>query len=312
LNIEPDNYSPEAAAILEELGRLDNTVLSGEALMQRLGEYDVMIVRLANQIDSKVIDAGRHLKAIVTATTGLDHIDVAYAQSKGIAILSLRGEYEFLRSIPATAEHTWGLLLALLRHIPAAHQSVLAGEWNRDRFRGRDLAGQTLGILGLGRIGEKIARYGTAFGMRVVAFDPYRKNWIDGVERCASQAELLRRSQVFSIHVPLNDSTRNLIGREELKLLPYNAVLVNTARGEVIDETALVEALENGQLAGAALDVLCDERSEARLASPLVAYARAHNNLVLTPHIGGATLESMAATEIFMARKLQAFLQEKV
>lgn len=290
---------------------VDSISLSGDALLQRLGEYDVLIVRLANQIDRKVIDTGTRLKAIVTATTGLDHIDIAYAQTKGIVVLSLRGEYEFLRSIPATAEHTWGLLLALTRHIPAAHSSVLAGEWDRDHFRGHDLAGQTLGILGLGRIGEKVARYGAAFGMRVLAFDPYRQAWIEGVERCDSQVDLLRQSQVFSIHVPLNETTRNLIGREELNLLPHGAVLINTARGEVVDEIALVEALESGRLAGAALDVLCDERSKVLHASPLITYARTHDNLLLTPHIGGATIESMAATENFMARKLQAFLQKK-
>jgi D-3-phosphoglycerate dehydrogenase len=308
LNLEPDNYSSQAAAILAEVGMLENAHFDMDELLRRLGDYDALIVRLAYQIDRKVIDAGRRLKAIVTATTGLDHIDVAYAQSKGIAVLSLRGEYEFLRSIPATAEHTWGLLLALLRHIPAAHASVLMGEWERDRFRGHDLSGQTLGILGLGRIGEKIARYGLAFNMRVQAFDPYRQTWIDGVGRSETQVDLLQQSQVFTIHVPLNDSTQGLIGREELELLPRGAVLINTARGEVVDEAALIAVLESGHLAGAALDVVCDERSEGRKDSSLLAYARSHASLVLTPHIGGATVESMAATEIFMARKLQAYL----
>jgi len=312
LNAEPDNYSARAEAVLAEIGTVENFTIPNptpDLFLGRLAEADVLIVRLARQINREVLDAGKRLKAIVSATTGLDHIDLAYAESRGIKVLSLRGEYEFLRSIPATAEHTWGLLLALLRQIPEAHASVLRGEWTRDLFRGHDLAGQTLGILGLGRIGEKIARYGLAFGMRVLAYDPYRSPWIEGVERCHTQAELLKQSQIFTIHVPLNPTTVNLVSSREIGLLPFGAVLINTARGEVIDEAALLAALESGQVAGAALDVLCDERGPARQASPLAAYARQHTNLLLTPHIGGATYESMAATEIFMAQKLKTYLE---
>ena len=308
LNAEPDRYSPEAESILKLAGEVQAKPLTRLQLLECLPEFDALIVRLGFQVDREMIDRGGRLKAIVTATTGLDHIDVAYAREKGIQVLSLRGEYEFLRSIPATAEHTWGLLLALIRNIPSAFQSVLRGEWERDRFRGRDLAGRRLGILGLGRIGEKIARYGMAFSMEVCAFDPYRQAWIAGVQKMDSQADLLRVSQVFTIHVPLNDQTRLLVGKDELALLPEGAVLINTARGEVLDEPALLEALETGRLAGAALDVIWNERSPEQAQSKLIDYASRHANLIVTPHIGGATLESMAMTEVFMARKLAAYL----
>lgn len=311
LNLEPENYAAEALAVLQSLGEVETGPLDRPALLDRIGEFEVLIVRLAHQIDREVLDRAGRLKVIVSATTGLDHLDLECAAAKGIAVLSLRGETDFLRSIPATAEHTWALLLALVRRIPAAHASVLAGEWQRDRFRGADLAGKTLGLLGLGRIGEKVARYGLAFGMRVVAFDPYRAGWPDGVERLASQADLLARSQVFSIHVPLNTETEGLIGAAELDLLPPGALLINTSRGQVLDEAALLAALESGRLGGAALDVLRDERGVNLVESPLVCYARTHENLVLTPHIGGATRESMAATEIFMAHKLRAFLNQR-
>jgi D-3-phosphoglycerate dehydrogenase len=277
-------------------------------LLERIGDFDVLIVRLGHAIDREVLERAGRLKVIVSATTGLDHIDMGYAQSKDIAVLSLRGETEFLRSIPATAEHTWGLLLALVRNIPAACQSVVNGEWERDRFKGHDLAGRRLGILGLGRIGEKVARYGLAFGMQVTAYDPFREGWMEGVEPAGSQAELFARSQVLSIHVQLNEQTAGLIGATGLAGLPDGALLVNTSRGQVIDEKALLEALESGHLAGAALDVLAEERTTDLASSPLVAYARAHANLIITPHLGGATYESMAATELFMANKLTGVL----
>ena len=310
LNAEPENYSAEAASILAGLGEVVNGPLQRADLLAALPGLDILIVRLAHQIDREALEQAGRLKAIVTATTGLDHIDLEYARLKGIAVLSLRGETEFLRSIPATAELTWALLLALVRNLPAAAQSVTSGRWERDLFKGHDLAGRTLGILGLGRIAEKVAVYARAFDMRVIAFDTERKNWPAGVERLASQSDLLRQSQVLTIHVPLNPSTTALIGTTQLALLPRGAVLINTSRGQVIDEAALLQALESGQVAGAALDVLSEERTGDLPASPLIRYTRDHPNLLITPHIGGATYESMAATEIFMAKKLKKYLEE--
>lgn len=309
LNIEPFNYSPEARAILQQLGEVTEAPLDRHELIGRLVDYDVLIVRLAQQIDREVIDAGQRLKVIVTATTGLDHIDVSYARAQGIAVLSLRGEMAFLRTITATAEHTWALLLALVRHIPAAAAAVQLGGWDRDAFRGHDLADKRLGILGLGRIGEKVARYGLAFAMKVLAYDPVARDWPEYVTPCASMEELLTQSDVLAVHVPLTAETQNLIGSRELALLPPGALLLNTARGEVLDETALVQALLSGQLAGAALDVIAHEREvEQRNNGLLLNYARTHDNLLITPHLGGATYESMAKTEVFMAQKLTNFL----
>ena len=178
LNAEPLNYSSEARKILESLGNIDEKLLKRNELLSCISEYHVLIIRFGFQIDEEIIEAGKNLKVIVTATTGLDHIDTEYATSKSIKIISLQGEKEFLSSIPATAEYTWGLLLALMRRIPSAFESVKRGFWNRDEFRGHNLAGRKLGILGLGRIGERVALYGLAFEMNVLAFDPYRKKWL--------------------------------------------------------------------------------------------------------------------------------------
>lgn len=289
LNLEPDGYSPEALAILQTLGEVvpgcgDNSGI------------DALIVRLANQIDADFLKDFPRLKYIVTATTGLDHIDLKAAEARGIKVLSLKGEGGFLRSIPATAELTWGLILSLTRNIPAAFESVKRGEWERDAFKGYDLKGKTLGIIGLGRIGEMVARYGEAFGMRVIYHDPNKFACVNSLET------ILARADIISLHVPLNDDTRGLIEERELAIMKPGSYLINTSRGEVIHEAALLAALNIGHLAGAALDVVCDERGERNLA--LLAYARAHDNLIITPHIGGCTFDSMEATEVFMAKKL--------
>lgn len=313
LNAEPLDYSPDARAILRSTGELVERPLDRAGLIDALPPYDVLIVRLATQVDREVIDAGRNLKAIVTATTGLDHIDVGYATRRGIAVLSLRGERAFLDTVPATAEHTWALLLALVRRIPWAFGSVLDGRWERDDFRGHDLWGRRLGILGLGRIGRIVARYALAFGMRVFAYDRSPEEETEGVTLRPSLPALLRTSEILTLHVPLDAQTEGLIGEVELGLLPPGALLVNTARDGVVDERALLRALGSGQLGGAALDVLSDERglrSETRAA--LLDYARGHGNLLITPHIGGATTESMSRTEIFMAEKLKRHLASPV
>jgi len=313
LNAEPLDYADEARRILQEVGALTERSLTREELLACLAPYHVLIVRLGLQVDRVVLEAGTTLRAIVTATTGLDHVDVASAEACGIAVLSLRGQTDFLRTVPATAEHTWALLLALVRRVPWAFQDVLDGGWERDRFRGHDLAGKRLGLVGLGRIGEKVARYGAAFGMTVSAYDPYRRDWPPPAARCASLADLLRQTDVLSLHVPLCAETERLIGRRELAAPPAPIWLVNTSRGGVVDEAALLDALEQGQVRGAALDVLCGERAwDAERPHPLIAYAQAHDNLLITPHIGGATRESMALTEVFMAQQLRRWVEARL
>jgi len=309
LNAEPEGYSARARAALERVARVHEEDCDRARLLGLIGDFDAVIVRLRNQVDREVLDAAPRLRAVSSATTGLDHIDLEHAARRGVEVLSLRGETEFLRTIAATAEHTWALLLALIRRIPAASRHVEDGGWDRDRFRGRELYGKRLGVLGLGRLGSKVARFGLAFGMEVIACDPHPAEWMEGVDRAQSLDDLLRVTDVLSIHVPLDDETAGMIGKKEIGLLPSGAVIVNTSRGQIIDEPSLVEALREGRLAGAALDVLADERAEVPGAAPAaVRYAREHANLLITPHIGGATVESMERTEVFMAEKLTDFL----
>ena len=309
LNAEPSEYSEEARRILQSLGELVEHPVSQGKLAQWVQGFDVLIVRLGLRVTRQVIEAADRLIAVVTATTGLDHVDVRAVEERGITVLSLRGEAEFLRTIPATAEHTWALLLALIRRVPWAFQDVQNGGWNRDLFRGEELRGKQLGILGLGRIGKQVARYGLAFGMKVGAYDPYRGEWLEGIKCFETLEGLLSWSQILTVHVPLKEETRGLLSKERLRLLPRGVWIVNTSRGAIIDEAALVGLLEEGHVAGAAVDVLVDEQSSRyRAENPLICYAQEHGNLLITPHLGGATMDSMRRTEVFMAKRLEEFL----
>ena len=309
LNAEPEDYSEEAFQVLQSIGEVVAEPVSQDCLAERVQGFDALIVRLHLRVTEEILAAADQLRVVVTATTGLDHIDLESAKKRGIKVVSLFGETEFLRTIPATAEHTWALLLALVRQIPWAFYDVDQGNWDRDRFRGHDLRGKRLGILGLGRLGQQVANYGSAFGMKVGAHDPFLNEWPAGVTPFKALEDFLGWSEILSIHLPLNRTTREFLNKERLQILPKGAWVVNTARGAVWDEQAVVDLLETGHLAGVAVDVLAEEQpAERREQSPMLAYARTHNNLLITPHIGGATIESMAMTEVFVARKLAQFL----
>ncbi len=312
LNAEPAGYSEQARQILRSVAELHEEEFDRQQLIARLGSFEVLIVRLGQQVDAELLAHGRQLLAIVTATTGLDHIDLKAAAAASIAVLSLRGESAFLRTVTATAEHTWALLLSLLRKIPQAANHVAAGGWQRDRFRGRELAGRRLGIVGLGRLGQMVARYGLAFSMRVEAYDPAPVEAPPGVRLRTSLESLLPHCDVLSLHAPLDELTAGMIGAEQLALLPTGAVLVNTARGDLIDGQALLAGLRDGRLAGAALDVVPGERqAEDPTRQALIDLAAENSKLLITPHIGGATLDSMRKTEIFMAQKLARWIADQ-
>lgn len=314
LNVEPENYSPEARSIISEFAEITELNATRNDLIKNIDQFDILITRLSHNIDKEVLNAAKNLKIIVSATTGLNHIDVDFAEEKGIMVLSLKGETDFLKNITATAEHTWGLLLSLIRKLNYAFKDVLEGNWRRDQFVGRELKGKTLGIIGYGRLGSMVAAYGKAFQMKVCAYDPFRKdkdvNWL-------SVDELLNTSDVVSLHIPFNKETKMFFNTSKFAQMKSDAVLINTSRGEVIDESALLVFLKSNKIAGAALDVLSGEKSfrsgvsDWPKSDPLVLYARAYSNLILSPHIGGLTVDSIKAVEIFMARRLVSNLKVK-
>ena len=208
----------------------------------------------------------------------------------------------------ATAEHCFGLLLALLRHTPAATAHVLEGGWDRDRFWGRQLRGKSLGVIGYGRIGAMVARYAASFGMDVIACDKVASK-IGSPAKPVSFDELLRHADVVSVHVTATPENRNLIDRAAIARLKRGAVFINTARGSVVDEAALAEAVRRGQLLGVAVDVLAGEEHGEVSESPLLEAAREGCNILITPHIGGATLESIARTETALIERFLEVLK---
>ncbi len=306
---EAAGFSPAAVALLEGAAELQLADLDRPGLLRAARDADVLWVRLRHRIDSEVIGAGPRLRVIVTPTTGLNHIDLAEAGRRDVRVLSLRGESDFLRDVRATAEHTIGLLLALLRRIPAAAEHVRAGGWDRDLFKGGEIHGSVAGVVGYGRLGRRVAQYLRAFGAEVLATD------VDaGIEpeegvRMVTLDELLERSDAVLLHASHSAASHRFFGRARFAAMKPGALFVNTARGELVDEEALLEALESGRLGGAALDVLADERSEGMGGHPLVALARRRPDLIITPHIGGCTAPSMERTETFLAGKLHAELK---
>jgi D-3-phosphoglycerate dehydrogenase / 2-oxoglutarate reductase len=300
---EPTPHTQVVRAILGSEVRVSEGPLDRSALLDAVANCDAVFARLGHQFDRELLTRAHRLRVIATPTTGLTHIDVAAAAEAGITVLSLRGATELLEDLPATAELTWGLLLAIRRRIALASRHTAAGGWDRDEFWGSELSGKTLGIIGLGRIGRMVARYGAAFGMRVIACDIGTVVSAAPIE-LVDKASLLAQSDVVSLHAHYNQGDAPILGSNEFAALKPGCLLVNTARGELIDEAALLEALRTGRVAGAGLDVLAQE---PRVNLALVALQREHN-VVITPHIGGATTESIAKTELYMARRLREFL----
>lgn len=306
---EPLDFPAEATYVLQRAGRMTLGPFTRMELLSLVADATVLFVRLGHNIDREILSSAPQLRYIVTATTGLNHIDLDAAQEKGIEVLSLKGETEFLETISPTADLTFGLILSLVRNIPAAVSHTQSGFWNRDLFKGYDLRGRTLGIYGCGRIGRKVARMGQAFDMNVIAYDIAPQD-LSAVE-FIKEAELLSHSDILSLHIPYEDKLKSFFDAAKFSQMKKGSYFINTARGELVNESALLSALDDGTIKGAALDVLDGEYGADKNwanSNALIQYATQHSNLIITPHIGGASYDSMARVEIFMAEKLLASL----
>lgn len=297
---------PEMARLVEEqLGPAFTVVAANEedAVRRHLGDAThVLDAYMRVRFSADMIAAAPRLRAVVTATTGADHIDQEALRARAIPLLTLRGQTQLLRELTPAAELSWLLVMACARNIRAPIADVLAGNWDRNRHPGLMLRGRSIGIVGCGRIGQWMARYAEAFGMRRFGYDPHVDPWPDGIERLPLD-ELLARSDVISVHVPLNDQTRGLLGARELESIREGAILVNSSRGEIIDETELLLALERGRLSAAGLDVLTGEPDVA--SNALLEYARTHPNLIITPHIGGFSPDAVRTVLRFCCERIR-------
>jgi len=310
---EPETYSDESLSVLKKIGKVEARRITRDELLKIVKRFDVLVIRMETRVDKKLLDKAKRLKILATGTTGLDHIDLEYAKHKKIKVISLKG-VPILKEVPSTAEHTFALLLALIRRIPWAFDSVKKGEWFRSRFFGYQLTGRTFGIIGFGRLGWIAAKIAKGFGMKVIAFDPHVEKTVirkAGVLPVPFK-DLLKKSDVVSIHATLTPETENMIGYEQFKLMKRGAVLINTARGKIVDESALLLALKNKLIAGAALDVLSNEAVDENPAKRnlLVKYARSNDNLIITPHLGGGAYEAQEMTGAFLVQRVKEAASE--
>ncbi len=272
--------------------------LGPEELCRAVVGAHALIVRSATQVTDEVLAAGRDLVVVGRAGIGLDNIDVAAATRRGVMVVNAPES-----NILSAAEHAMGLMLALARNIPQAHAALTAGRWERSAWEGVELHGKTLGVVGLGRIGALVAQRAAAFGMRVCAFDPYvapERARTMGVELLALD-ELVAEADVLTVHLPKSPETAGLIGRDLLAKAKPGIRIVNAARGGIVDEDALLEALESGQVAGAALDVFA---TEPPLGSPLLG----RPDVVVTPHLGASTAEAQDKAGVTIAEQVVAAL----
>ncbi len=280
---------------------IDRPGLKGEDLAAALAEADAVLVRSATKITREALARATRLKVIGRAGVGVDTIDVDAATERGVAVMNAPAG-----NTVSAAELAFALLLALIRKVAAADRSMRAGEWDRTSFSGTELHGKTLGLVGAGRVGGEVARRARAFGMRVVAYDPF----LSADAALEMGAELLpldavlRQADVLSLHVPLTDKTRGMLGDAELALIKPSAVIVNAARGGILDEAALLQRLTDGRIAGAAMDVFDQEPLAAD--HPL----RRLPNTVLTPHLGASTEEAQINVAVEIAEAVRAALVE--
>ncbi len=293
---------PEAMAVLQEKAEVEGgeaeAPLSREELLERIEDKDGVLTLLVNRVDREVIDRAKKLKIIANCAVGYDNIDVAYCRQKGILVTNTPGVLT-----EATADLTWALILAVARQIPQADYYTRQGNfkgWALDLFLGQEVYGKTLGIIGMGRIGQAVARRGLGFEMRIIYSDPNplppeKENELKA--RRVTLEELLSTADIVSIHASLNPTTYHLLSREKIALMKKTAILINAARGPIVDEAALAEALERGQIWGAGLDVY--ER-EPEVEATLLSL----KNVVLLPHIGSATRRTRLEMAMTAVRNL--------
>jgi D-3-phosphoglycerate dehydrogenase len=297
--------APEGEDILRAAGivSLSTGPYPGKAeLLPLLAEIqpDALVVRLIERVDAEVMMASPRLKVVAKHGAGTNDIDVAAAAALGIPVLAAVGA-----NAHSVAEHALTLMLALAKDLRTQDAFVRGGGWEKKAYRGHELRGRTLGIVGIGAIGSVVARLAVPFGMKTIAYDPYVSDTVFGshVERVASLDALLSRADIVSLHCPLTEETRGMIAAHAFSLMKRDAVLINTARGEVVDESALIDALRSGAIAAAGLDVFAPEPPAA--ANPLWTFP----NVIVSPHVGGVTEEARRELSVMTCRNVVALLE---
>jgi D-3-phosphoglycerate dehydrogenase len=296
------DYQPENLQLLDKAFNVTTLPDPTHDTPQTLKEAEVILAPLGYYVVRQKIDSSPKLRVIGSNTTGHPHIDVAYAQKKMIRVVTLKEEHAFLKTITPTAELAWGLIIALTRNILPACLAVKDGQWDRRPFGGPSmLSRMKLGVAGYGRLGKMVASYGICFGMKVIYYDPFVDCCEPGIDKANSLEELVSSVDIVTIHIPHEPETEGLFSKKIFAAFKKGSFLVNTARGELVDQDALLACLNNGTLAGAAIDVLEGEFvsgfDTAIRQNSLWQYAQDNDNLIITPHIGGSTTDAWRLTE---------------
>ncbi len=294
-----DAIDKEGVDILSAEEGLDVVVdhsLKGEALAEQIGPYHALITRSGTDVTAQILERAQNLKVIGRAGVGVDNVDIEAASRKGVIVLNAP-----TGNTLAATEHTLAMMLGAVRRLPFAHSSMEHGEWDRKKFMGTQLYKKTLGIVGLGRIGSEVARRALSFDMSIVAYDPYIKREKAekvGVELVEKLEELLERSDIITFHVPLTEETAGMVSGKEFGIMRDKVVLINCARGGVVDENALASSLQSGKVSMAAVDVFSKE--------PLPRNSPLHGvpNLIITPHLGANTEEAQKNVSVIIAQQV--------
>ncbi len=305
--IVTDEVAREGLMLLEQDPRIELDVRPGvnrNELLRIIGDYEAIITRSGTTVDRKLFDAGGRLKIVARAGVGIDNIDVAYASSRGVIVVNAP-----TGNTNSAAEHTLSLLLALCRNISRANESLKNGEWKRAPFTGIELKGKVVGVVGLGKVGGRVATRLMAFECEVLGCDPYiaAKRALELEIKLVAHDEIFTQSDIITIHTPLNDETRGMIGAREFAMMKHGVVLVNAARGGIIDEKLLLENLDSGKVAGAAIDVWSEEPPRNDRLRKLVG----HEKVVVTPHLGANTFEAQVNVAVDVAREILNYLDEQ-
>lgn len=297
-----DNLAPVGAQILKDAGlEVDiNTGLAPEELKKIIPQYDGLVIRSATKVTAEIIEAADNLKVVGRAGIGLDNVDIPMASQKGIIVMNAPDG-----NATTAAEHAISMMTSLSRNIPQATSSMKDGKWEKKKFQGRELTGKTVGIVGIGRIGSIFADRAKGLRMKIIAYDPHMpKDLVEklGIE-LVSLEELCKRADYISVHVPLTNETKHVISTQEFKNMKKGAMFIDCARGGVVDEEALYEALKTGEIAGAALDVFADEPTNKENC-PLLEL----DNFICTPHLGASTAEAQENVAVAIAEQMSEYL----
>ena len=297
--LEPDSFSSEAISNLSEIGHVE--CYDSTSLSSFLRNKNVIFVRLAYQIDADFLDKAPNLKVICSPTTAHNHIDEDELESRSISLLSLMGEREFLNNIRATPEHTLGLMIAVLRNYKNAFLNLSNQNWDRDLYRGEELYGMNVGIIGMGRVGCKVAAYLDILGSNVGYYDVNSDVVVKGYKQFTTLKQLITSSDMILMSASYKNGQLPILDSNLIKIMK-DKYFINTARGELVDEESLIEAIKDGLLKGVGTDVVAAENDINNAQSWLELTEK--NNVIVTPHIAGATWTSMKATEEFITSKL--------